>query len=132
MDSHPACDCEVCRKARRQRHHHVTGRGADGQYLDAELTAPVCHDDHELCHEDLRNADLDRPCRARTLVERVEYRLRRMALFFGRMAEANRNDFFYGWLARRLEVWANELARHVAGLDRYFPAWRTLGDPCSI
>jgi hypothetical protein len=127
----PACQCEVCRNASRERGHHVTGRGADGEYLDAVLKAPLCHDDHELCHEDLRNAGLDRPCQARTLVEQVEYRLRRIALFFARVAEADRNHVFYAWLARRLEVWANDLARHVASLDRYLPGWRYLGG-CSV
>jgi hypothetical protein len=125
------CECQVCRRAPGQRDHHVTGRGQDGEYLDSELKPPLCHDDHELCHEDLRRAGLDRPCQARTFVERVEYRLRRVALFFGRLAEADRNQLFYAWLAQRLEVWANDLARHIASLDRYLPAWRTLGG-CSI
>ena len=46
-------NCAIC-GGRAVDPHHLTGRGSDRLQLDPDLTAPLCHDDHELIHEDLR------------------------------------------------------------------------------
>jgi hypothetical protein len=105
------------------RVHHLTGRGYDGAYLDPELRASLCHDDHELCHEDLRNARVDRPLESATLVERLERGLRRVAMFVARLAEACGQQFLAA-LAAWLATGAAILAQHVAFLDARYPDWR--------
>ena len=59
-----------------------------------------------------------------TLVERVERRLRRLAVDVGRFAAAHPE---YGWIARLaacLKRWADELASDIAARDRRDPDWR--------
>lgn len=103
--------------------HHLTGKGPDGGYLDGELTAPTCHDDHELLHEDLRHDRIDKPLGDVSVFERVAYRLERVAVFFSRLAE--RTPF--SWvirLAASMRRWAGELRSGVNALDAWNPAWR--------
>ena len=62
--------------------HHLTGRAPGRFYLDPELVVPLCHDDHELAHDDLRAARVDVPARRSwSRLRAVEFRLERLALF---------------------------------------------------
>jgi hypothetical protein len=106
------------------RNHHVSGRGADGAQLDDELSVPLTHDAHELVHEDLRNARLDKPLQANSIPERVERRLRRFGLFLARVAEGIPS---LGWMqvvAASVTRWADELRGWIDRLDATFPQWR--------
>jgi hypothetical protein len=107
-----------------QRDHHLTGRGADGTQLDDELTVPLSHDGHELVHEDLRNQAIDKPLLADSVPEQIERRLRRVGLFFGRVAESAPPFSWMLLLAREFVRWADELGGWVNRLDTKFPQWR--------
>jgi hypothetical protein len=92
----------------------------------------MCHGDHSLVGDDqLRMADLE-PDLARedvTIFDRVEVRLRRIAAFAGRVAEAIPLAVLMALLAgfgTHLERWANELASAIAILDAAMPGWRRL------
>jgi hypothetical protein len=114
--------------------HHPTGRVAGGRspYLDRGLVAPLCHDDHELVGDDEkrradREPDLMRP--DATSLDWIEVRLRRLAVFGARCAEAVPLEWlriFIASLARHLDAWANELNRTIGALDLSSPGWRTL------
>lgn len=104
--------------------HHLTGRGADDLQLDPEVTAPLCHDDHELIHGDLRAEHVDKPLAAITIVERVAHRLRRVGVFLVRVAEAVPPLRWLARLAAGMRQWADELTGHVRALDAWNPSWR--------
>jgi len=114
--------------------HHPTARiaGDHSPYLDPELHLPVCHDDHELLGDDQkRMVDLEPTLsdELATVLDWLEVRLRRLAVFGGRCAEAMVNETLKACvadLAQHLDRWADELARAIAGLDRAHPAWRTI------
>jgi hypothetical protein len=126
-------ECLLCGRPADDK-HHPTARIADERspYLDPELHLPVCHDDHELFGDDQkRQADLetDLATARTTILDWLEVRLRRLAAFGGRCAEAIVNETLKALvaaLARHLDRWADELARAIAGLDRAYPAWRTI------
>jgi hypothetical protein len=115
--------------------HHMTGRDRDDRYLDPRLAPSTCHDDHELIHDDWRTLGVDdrlskkereqaRAAGPSTLVERVEMRLRRAAVFFSRLAAQHPE---WPWLAATAEAlrrWADELARDIAARDQRDPGWR--------
>jgi hypothetical protein len=109
---------------RPERSHHLTGRGSDGQQLDDELTAPVSHNAHELVHEDLRNAGIDKRLEMDSVPERLERRLRRVGLFLGRVAESVPPFSWMLALARACQHWADELGGWVYRLDATCPGWR--------
>ena len=52
--------CATCGKPPEDG-NHLTGRGCDHEQLDDELTAPTCHECHEIFHEELRLLDIDCP-----------------------------------------------------------------------
>src|SRR5205823_13197345 len=115
--------------------HHLTARvaGDRSPYLDPDLRLCVCHDDHQLFGDDQkRMVDLEPNLRERTtFLDWLEVRLRRLAAFGGRCAEAIVNEALKALVAvvaQHLDLWANELARVIAGLDRACPAWRTIPD----
>lgn len=108
--------------------HHLTGRDAQLRYLDPRLTLPLCHDCHQLVHDDLRTLDVDDPqdraIEEQPLVELVELRLRRLAVALGRIADALPD---FTWLARLAETakwWADHLRRDVTARDARDPGWR--------
>lgn len=114
--------CPLCGKPRHHG-HHLTGRGHDGEQLDPEFIAPLCRQDHLLIHNDLRQQGIDNPVVANTAPERVERRLRRVALFLARVAEV----LGLRWVTGAVEAicgWADELALFVAALDNWNPGWR--------
>lgn len=89
--------------------HHLTGRGLGHAHLDPDLVAPLCHDDHELVHEDLRQEGLDKPTAETAPARRVAFRLRRAAIFLARVADANPALGWLAPLAAALRRWADEL-----------------------
>lgn len=107
--------------------HHLTGRGPDGEYLDPELVTDLCHDDHELAGEDLRQEGLERPLTGTTAVERIAYRLHRVGVFLARVAEEVPPFRWIVRLAVALRNWADELNRFTSALDAWNPAWRMAG-----
>lgn len=101
--------CAMCDKTAVDA-HHLTGRDPDGCYLDPDLVVPLCHDDHELAHDDLRHADLDRPDPDQWSPSfGVAFRLCRVALFLARTPQ----HFPTGLssvLAKAQWHWADELS----------------------
>lgn len=103
-----ASECLWCGE-RADDEHHLTGRDPHRQYLDEELTAPLCHSDHELAHDELRLAGIDTPPTAPwSAVVAVEFRLKRLALFLGGLAEHWQHPFWER-LAAAVRSWADEL-----------------------
>jgi len=96
----------------------VTGRGRDHAYLDPDLYLSLCHDDHELVHEDLRAEQVDRPTEEASAGRRVAYRLRRTALLLVRVAESVSSLQWLARLAEALRRWASELEEGEADGDR--------------
>ena len=103
--------------------HHLTGRGVDHAQLDQTLTVPLCHDHHELVHQDLRSGGIDKPLQSTTPPERIARRLERVSTFLGRVY-----DFFpFSWLAvaaTAVRGWATELAQFITALDQWDIRWR--------
>ncbi len=116
--------CAICGGSV-ERLHHLTGRGPDGRYLDPELQVGVCHDDHELAHDDLRHDGTDKPLRVVCVFEGVAYRLERVAAFLSRVAE-HAPLAWIAKLARSMRQWAGELRGGIARLDALNPAWRMM------
>lgn len=114
------------------RRHHLTGRCGDAKsdYLDPDLAGPVCHDDHELVHDDwptIRAAEhRDEPIS--NPLERVLVRLQRISALFARWHEASPGDGFRAKLAEAFALWAAELATLVLYLDLHVPDWRSWFD----
>ena len=119
----PIESCAICGRAMADL-HHLTGRGPDAGQLDPDLVVPLCHDDHELLHEDLRTEGLDRPCHAVTAVERVAHRLQRAGIFLARVAENVPPLCWLAGLAQGMRRWASELLDHVRTLDDWDSGWR--------
>jgi hypothetical protein len=99
----------------------------------------VCHDHHELVHDDwrlLRIQDLE-PGQENsgklTLVDRVELRLRRLASNLSRPAEVTPAVECQTALADCAKRWADELARDIKARDERDPDWRSDGrfDPAA-
>ena len=110
----PACD-----------EHHLTGRGADGKQLDDELVAPACHEHHEVIHAELRIEGIDTPLKGEHLLERLERRLRRAAIFLGQLFAHQRLE----WARRMADAfvgWAEELRALIDRLDGWNRGWRCL------
>ena len=115
--------CDICGKQVRRDAHHLTGRGDDGAQLDDELTADLCHDDHELNHDDLRRLNIDQPLRSSNVLERIERRLARVGIFLARVGEATG----FTWcllLAAACSKWAVELHGAIGALDQWDRGWR--------
>jgi hypothetical protein len=122
-----------CGKPAAER-HHLTGRlgSEDSPYLDPDLWAWACWDDHALASDDQlrmahQEADLTRA--AATRLDKVTARLRRVAAFFGRLAECLGSPVLVAILATfasHAERWADELGMIITILDAHSPGWRTL------
>jgi hypothetical protein len=126
-------ECLICGLPKVAEHHPTARIAGDfSPYLDPELHLPACHDDHELFGDDQkRQVDLEPNLSSEraTVLDWLEVRLRRLAAFGGRCAEAIVNETlrtFVAALAQHLDRWANELACAIAGLNRAFPTWRTI------
>jgi len=106
--------------------HHVTGWGWKGTQLDDDYRLPLCHDDHELVHDDLRQAGIDKPLQGKTVIEEVARRLERSAALLGRLGEAVPAVSSVLYLARAMRFWAEQLHKVVQLLDNWNPSWRTV------
>lgn len=104
--------------------HHVTGRGPDGRQLDDAFTVPVCGEDHDLLHNDLRRMGVDHPLKTTSVPEHIERRLQREALFLSRLAEAQPSFPWVATSAGAVMSWANDLCRFVARMDHLMSGWR--------
>jgi hypothetical protein len=115
--------CAICGKQVRRDGHHLTGRGQGGLPLDDDLIADLCHDDHELVHDDLRRLHIDTPLQSSNVLERIERRLQRVGVFLGRVGEATGITWSL-LLAVACVRWASELRAAVVALDRWNGDWR--------
>jgi hypothetical protein len=111
--------------ARASCHHHPTGRDCAERYLDADFTVAVCHDDHELLHDDRRTLGTEKPAAALSWFERGELRLRRIASDLARMSELHPQSTWFARAANWLLRWADEIAQGLLALDARDPGWRS-------
>src|SRR5579862_9294448 len=115
--------CSYCGRAV-ERLHHPTGKDEGNRYLDREFTVPTCHDHHELLGDDRRTLGLEATDAPLTLLDRVELRLRRMAIDAARLARAHPGNRWFELAAKLLARWAGELAAFRRHLDVRDPTWR--------
>lgn len=121
--------CVVCGRPAADDHHLT------GSKLDPDLTLPHCHDHHELNHDDwwtagvgakrpkARNDDEDTPA---TFLHGLYLRLRRLAMFLGRLVEAGLFLPLSSLLASALAGWAVRLRGCIDALDAGKPGWADL------
>jgi hypothetical protein len=107
-----------------ERIHHPTGKDKHNRYLDRQFTVPVCHDHHELLGDDRHTLDLETPGAPLTWLDRVELRLRRLAVDAARLATSHPNNRWIALAAELLVRWAGELAAFRRHLDERDPGWR--------
>lgn len=90
--------------------HHLTGRAPDHTHLHPDLTVDLCHRHHVLIHNDLRAQQIDTPALVNpwTVTGRVEYTLRRIAIFIARYAQAADNPI-WSKIAALLESLADDI-----------------------
>jgi hypothetical protein len=108
--------------------HHATGRDEDGTYLDPDLRGRLCEKTcHPLVHDDWNTAGVRDRVTPATFLDSLLLRLRRTALFLGRLAPNIPGPLgeLLARLAEALAVWAASLATALAALDATFPTWRT-------
>lgn len=119
--------CPICGHPP-ERLHHVTGRGADGRYLDPDAVVGFCHDHHELIGDDGRTVGAVDEKADDTFLGSLELRMRRTAMLAGRVAQAAPPPF--SWvlqvIATLLASWASSLAGSLEVLDQYSDGWREL------
>ena len=107
-----------------ERRHHPTGKDEHDRYLDPEFTVPTCHDHHELVGDDRRTLGLETSDLPLTLLDRVELRLRRMAIDAARLAQRHPENRWFALAAELAARWAGELAAFRHHLDQRDPGWR--------
>ncbi len=117
--------CAVCGRKGRWRGHHPIGKDNEDRYLDPDLIMELCHDHHQLCHDDWHTFDLEKVKGRLTLIERVELALRRLAPALARVDAGGGGDTFWGRLAATCVMLAVALRRVVDALDELFPEWRS-------
>ena len=105
--------------------HHLTGR-----LLDPLLEMPLCHDHHWFVHDDWWTAGVgakvgeDEPA-LDTLLHGLAKRLRRIAMFLGRLAEMNLFTPLSALLAEALACWADDVEVCIDRLDNAVPCWQS-------
>lgn len=118
--------CVVCGRPA-DDDHHLTGAR-----LDPYLQLPHCHDHHELNHDDWNTAGVPAKNRGRgdqdddqpaTFLHGLYRRLRRLAMFLGRLAERGVFWPLSTLLAAALAGWALGLRRCIEALDAGVPGW---------
>jgi hypothetical protein len=107
-----------------ERRHHPSGKDEHGRYLDPDFAVPTCHDHHELIGDDRRTLGVEAPTCALTGLDRVELRLRRMAIDAARLARSHPDNRWIALAATLLARWAGELAAFRRHLDARDPGWR--------
>jgi hypothetical protein len=120
---------EACLQCGNQpgRRHHLTGRAADGSYLDPDLWGRLCATCHPLVHEDWNTAGVCDDITPETFLDSLELRLRRTAILLGRIADETPDPLgeLLTALATAMACWAVGLANAMSALDVTFPTWRT-------
>ena len=114
--------CDAC-EGPVERFHHPTGRDEGGVYLDSGFTRPLCHDHHELTHDQWKTLELEVVRDRLPFFERVEIRLRRWAATL-MVIDGGTGVSAFGLLATFLVAWAEELAMGTKRLDERDPTWR--------
>jgi hypothetical protein len=104
--------------------HHPTGKDADNEYLDPDLRIPVCHNDHELIHDDWHTLGLHDALPGLSRLELIELGLRRLAIATSRFAEAHPDWSWAAGIAVAFGRWADELAAELRARDARDPGWR--------
>lgn len=106
--------------------HHLTGRDAGGKYLDPALRGLLCPSCHPLTHEDWNTAGVRDRISPATFLDSLQLRLRRTALFLGRLAPTIPGPVGHlvAGLAEAMAGWATQLTIALAALDATFPTWR--------
>jgi hypothetical protein len=102
--------------------HHVTQHG-----IDFELTLPLCHDHHEVVHDDWRGADVAADVAPETLLHALQLGMERLAMIAGRAAATEALEparEMLAALATWLAKWASRLIGAIAALDAGAPGWR--------
>lgn len=117
--------CTVCARDGRWQANHLTGRDDKDNYLDPDLTNPMCHDHHTLWGDDWYTLEIAEVAERLTLVERVELRLRRLAQGLARIDAGQGGNTLWGSLAAAAASWAKELDRFHRALDEQCPDWRS-------
>ena len=102
--------------------HHPTGRDDEDCYLDEDLVVWHCRPCHQHVHNVLRTLELDRVAGPLSVPERVELRLRRLAVFLVGLGPPW--SLLSGPLAAAFSRWADQLAVHTRRLDSRYPDWR--------
>jgi len=106
--------------------HHPTGRRPDASYIDAWFKVNLCHDDHELAHDDLRTAGLETARYGGSFVEDFELGLRRLGVLLGRIPAIGAMAEFLALLAGWCSSKADALRRAIDALDQGAPGWRSV------
>lgn len=106
--------------------HHLTGRDANDRYLDPRLWGRLCDSCHPLEHEDWNTAGARDRISPPTFLDSLQMRLRRTALFLGRLAPTIPGPVgqLVAALAEATAGWAARLTTALAALDATFPTWR--------
>jgi len=112
--------CTVCGRDCRIS-HHITGDALDG-----EFETPVCHDHHQLVHDDWHTLGVGAEQQPRNFFDRLVLRLRRTAAFLGRLVAIGVGGPLLRMLAEVLGRWAADLHMRVAILDARYEDWRSL------
>ncbi len=124
-----AARCLICGRPAADDHHITGGR------LDPDLHFPHCHDHHELVHDGWWTAGVGakRPAgsqvendKPETVLHALYLRLRRVALWFGLLADRDVFAVVATKIAVALARWADLLQDAITALDRHLPQWRTI------
>jgi hypothetical protein len=106
--------CALCDWRAIQAGHHVTA-----EILDPDLLVDVCHNHHMLVHDDWLTAGVGAKRMPDNVLERLELRLRRVALFLGRLQATGFGGEFIRLLAVSIGQWADEVAWIIRMLDAF-------------
>ena len=112
MTTDPMPVCLYC-GSDRPLHHHITGRDHEDRYFDPQLVSPLCHDHHQCEHDVLRILELDDVTRELSPVERIEWRIRRLAVH---LQSVPMSAPLQARIVVALRSWADELAEADGGM----------------
>ena len=123
--------CAVCGRVGLWDEHHLTGVDHNGEYLDPEMTVPLCHDHHELIGDDTKTLNIEVPDSPLTEIEKVALRLRRLSVSLARIGSGMDPQPIISVLLEPLTTWADTLGGAVKRLDQGLPEWRQIDMPGS-
>lgn len=131
MSARPTCLIAGCPNPASGLRHHPTGKDAAGQYLDPQYKAGLCHDHHELVHDDWHTHEIADGVDRSTFLEWLQLSMSRLAVTVGRIAGPSPQDPLRGFLAQLAAWFARSAARlgvAIDALDRTCPTWRQSPD----